>query len=105
MEDIGADEGGDVRAVVDREELPVRASRTSEDLQCCEFIGGADRLVAQLDDVDAAGVRGVEEALQISGAGASIRAQVEAISGDARGPGLRALPSRGVCMMAHDPRV
>lgn len=77
VQDVGADGVRDVGAVVDREELAVAAGALGEDPQVFEFLTGFHALVAELDDVDAAGEGGVEELGEVALPLACVRAQVE----------------------------
>src|SRR5690625_6678822 len=61
VEDVGAGQEGYIGPVVDGEQLPVPLGCILEHLEGRDLGTGLEGLVAQLDDVDAAGVGGVEE--------------------------------------------
>src|SRR5699024_8723471 len=78
VEDIGSGQEGDIGAVVDGEQLPVPPGRLPENLDGRDLGPGLEALVAQLDDVDASGISGIEELGQITPSAPGIGAQVEA---------------------------
>src|SRR5699024_2562159 len=78
VEDGGAGQEGDIGPVVDGEQLPVPPGCILERLEGRDLGTGLEGLVAQLDDVDAAGVGGVKELGKIALSAPGIGARVEA---------------------------
>lgn len=85
MHYVGAGGPGDVGPVVHREQRAVPSRSVGEDLQRVQFAGGLQwselpltgrAFVAQLNDVDAAGERGVGELGQITAFTPGVGAQV-----------------------------
>ena len=86
VQDVGGDRARDVGPVVHREQRAMAAGRVGKDLQCGDFLTGFQRaeallagraLVAELDDVHAAGQRGVGELGEVAALPAGVGAQVE----------------------------
>ena len=86
VQHVGAGRAGDVGAVVDREQRAVPAGRVGQDLERGQLVAGLQRaeplltgrtLVAQLDDVDPAGQRGVGELGEVAALAARVGAQVQ----------------------------
>lgn len=86
VQHVGAGRAGDVGAVVDGEQGAVPAGRVGQDLAGGQLVARLQRaepllpgrpLVAQLDDVHAAGQGGVGELGQIAALPAGVGAQVE----------------------------
>ena len=93
MQHVGTRGKRDVGAVVDRNEGAVTAGRVGEHvergqlgagLQCPEALLADRALVAQLDDVHAAGQGGVDELGQVAALPAGVSAQVEVSFGETR---------------------
>ena len=81
MEHRSPGQGGDVRPVIDGPQPPVALRRGVQDLQQFQLLGGLERLVAQLDDVHAAGEGGVHEVLEVAAVPAGVGAEIEAGGG------------------------
>ncbi|EUA28854.1 thiamine-phosphate pyrophosphorylase domain protein [Mycobacterium intracellulare] len=86
MQHVGARRAGDVGAVVDREQGAVPAGGVGQDLAGGQFLARLQRpepllagrpLVAQLDDVHAAGQGGVGELGQVAALAARVGAQIQ----------------------------
>lgn len=77
MQHGGAGGRRDVGAVVHRPEPAVPLGDLTEDAEELELLGGLEVLVAELDDVDATGVGGVDEGREVSAVAAGIGADVE----------------------------
>jgi hypothetical protein len=72
---------GNIGAVIDGPQPSVPLRNVVQDLQDLQLLGGLERLVAKLDDVDATFKRGVDEVFKIALPFAGIGAQIEAGSG------------------------
>lgn len=101
VEHGGSRDPGDVGAVVDGPERAVAGSRFGEDAEQFELLSTFQGLVPQLDDVDAAGVRGIHEVGEVALTGASVGAEVEACGGDGHRLSVAADP-RGAGRSAAD---
>ncbi len=95
MQHVGPGGASDIGAVVDGQQRAVPAGRIGQHLQRRQLVAGLQRtqpllagraLVAQLDDVDPTGQRGVGEFGQVAGVTPGIGAQVEP---GAREPNMR----------------
>ena len=82
MQDVCAGQRGNVGAVIDCEELAVFSGDLGEDLHGGNLVASVDFLVAQLDDVGAAFVTGVQELAQIAAGCARVGAEVQAGGGE-----------------------
>ena len=78
----GAGDLCDVGAIVDGPEPAVTGGRVREDAQQIELLATLQRLVPQLDDVDAARERGIHEIGEVALTGSSVGAEVEARGGE-----------------------
>ena len=87
VQHVGAGGERDVGAVVDGEQRAVPGAGVGEHLERGELVARLERavgaLVAQLDDVDPAGQRGVGELGEVAAVAAGVGAQVEAGVGEA----------------------
>lgn len=92
VEDRRAGDAGDVRAVVDRPQLPVPGCDLGKHVEDFELLAALDGLVAQLDDVDTAGVGGVDEVGEVALAGAGVGAEVELCGGEGHEASVSARP-------------
>jgi hypothetical protein len=92
VQDIGPGGQRHVGPVVHREQRSVPGTRLGEHLQRRELLTGLQRavraLVAQLEDVDAAGERRVGEPGEVAGAAPRVGAEVEAGVGQPRAQGV-----------------
>ena len=82
MEHRSPGQRGDVRPVIDGPQPPVALRAAGvQDLQQFQFLGRLEGLVAQLDDVHAAGEGGVHEVREVAAVLAGIGAEVQAGGG------------------------
>ena len=90
MQHVGAGGAGDIGAVVDREKGAMAPGGVGEDLERRQLVARFERaeslltdrtLVTQLDDVDAAGQRGIGELGQITAFTPGIGAQIQLCRG------------------------
>jgi len=80
VQHVGTGGHGDIGPVVHGEQRVVAGAGLGDDLQGGQFLPGLQGfggLVAQLDDVHAAGQRGVHELGQVAAVPAGVRAQVQ----------------------------
>ncbi|CAM5477504.1 hypothetical protein SPURM210S_01116 [Streptomyces purpurascens] len=98
VQHVGAGGVGDVRPVVDREQLAVPSTGVGEDGQPLQLLARLHALVPQLHDVDPTGQHGIEElhevALPLAGVGAEVDPGVGELSPCGGGGGVgHACPS------------
>lgn len=82
VQDGRAGDGRDISPIVDGPQSTVPLGDLAQDAEVLEFLGGFERLVAQLHDVDAAGVGRVDELGEVPSIAAGISAQVEPGGGE-----------------------